>query len=277
MLLGSHCSISGGYINALIEAKRLNMDAIQIFTKNQRFWKEKVVTPEEAAEFRAAMKHYRVKQVFSHAIYLISLAAESEEIREKSILSLAAELERCHALGLTHTVVHPGAAGKLSKDAAIERISTSVKEALAISKDTNVKILLENTAGQGSSMGSTIEELAALLNSIASPRLGICIDTCHAFAAGYDIRTTQRISEFLKSVDDLIGMNKLLCFHLNDSKGALGSHLDRHTNIGEGMIGTEPFRYIMKHFPGIPKVLELDPSGEADIRNLTLLRSFAGE
>lgn len=274
MLLGAHCSISGGYINALIEAHRLGMDAIQIFTKNQRFWKEKEVTEAEAREFREGMKKYGVKQVFSHAIYLISLGSESVDIREKSIVSLAAELERCKALGLTHTVVHPGAAGKLSEAAAIERIAESVKLALGMTKDNDVKVLLENTAGQGSSIGWKIEHLASLISEIRSPRVGICIDTCHAFSAGYDIRSESGMKEFIEKIDDLIGIKKLFCFHLNDSKGPLGGKIDRHANIGEGMIGVEPFLYIMQHFPHIPKVLELSKENDADLKNLTLLRSF---
>jgi deoxyribonuclease IV len=274
MLLGSHCSISGGYVNALVEAKRLSMDAIQIFTKNQRFWKEKEVTEEEGKAFRKAMKEYGVKQVFSHAIYLISLGTDDEVIREKSILSLAAEFERCKAMGLTHTVVHPGAAGKLTEDEAIARIGTSIKEALEITKGNPVKLLLENTAGQGSSIGWKMEHIGKLAKYIKSPRIGMCLDTCHAFAAGYDIRTTQGIKDLLGLIDEQIGIDKLLCFHLNDSKGALGSRIDRHANIGEGAIGVEPFAYIMRNFPHIPKVLETKKDDDADIKNLSLLRSF---
>jgi deoxyribonuclease IV len=274
MLLGSHVSIAGGYMNALISAQQHGMDVIQIFTKNQRFWKEKIVTPAEGEEFRSQMKIYGVKVAGSHAIYLISLGAENEDIRAKSIIALAAELDRCKALGLTHTVVHPGVAGTLSEKEAINRISESVQEALKIAKKSDVKLLLENTAGQGTSIGGKIENLASLIDKINSRRVGICLDTCHAFAAGYDIRTEAGMKDLLERIDEEIGLEKLLCFHLNDSKGGLGSKLDRHTNIGEGLIGVEAFKYIMRYFPHIPKVTEINPEFGGYDLNLNLLRSL---
>ncbi len=274
MLLGAHVSIAGGYVNALAEAKRLGINAIQIFTKNQRFWQEKEVSTEEAALFRKEMPLHGVKQAFSHSIYLISLGSANEEIVEKSLLSLAMELERCRALGLTHTVLHPGTAGAYTESQAIMRIGDNIKRVLAATKKNTVKILLENTAGQGSSVGGNIENIGALIDYINSPRMGMCMDTCHAFAAGYDLREKKHINNFFKLIDKRIGLDKLLCFHLNDSKGALGSKLDRHAHIGEGLLGLEIFRFIVKTFPHIPKVLETNKENDADIKNLTLLRSF---
>jgi deoxyribonuclease-4 len=274
MLLGAHVSIGGGYENALIEAKRLGADAIQIFTKNQRYWREKIVEKKEGEDFRAGMKKYGVKQAFSHAIYLISPGSENEEIIEKSILSLAAELTRCHRLGLSHTVLHPGAAGKLSIKKGIVRIAGNIRRALDATKGNPVKILLENTAGQGTSVGGRLENLAELMAALSSPRIGLCIDTCHAFAAGYDIRTEKDMEGFIRNVDKEIGIANLLCFHLNDSKGGLGSHLDRHQHIGEGQIGIPAFRYIMNHFPDIPKVIETPKEDDSDLRNLSTLRSL---
>jgi deoxyribonuclease IV len=275
MLLGAHVSIAGGYINALIEAKRLDIDAIQIFTKNQRFWREKVITQEEGKAFSSAMKKYGVKQAFSHAIYLISFGSESEEIVEKSVLSLTAEFERCNLLGLTHTVMHPGSAGRFPVSEGIVRIGDNIKRALKATKNNPVKLLLENTAGGGSSVGGRIEHIAELIDYIDSPRVGLCIDTCHAFAAGYDISKKKNIAEFIDLIDKRIGLNKLLCFHLNDSKGALASKLDRHANIGEGLLGLEPFEYIMKNFQNVPKVIETPKENDADEKNLKLLRSLA--
>lgn len=267
-------SISGGYINALLEAKRLGIDAIQIFTKNQRFWKEREVTKEESEQFRSSMARHGVKQAFSHAIYLISLGSANEEIVEKSVISLAMELERCRALGLTHTVLHPGAAGSYPTSQAIMRIGDNIKKALDATKDNPVKILLENTAGQGSSIGGRIEHIADLIDYIGSPRIGLCIDTCHAFAAGYDIRTEEGTGTFFDLIDNRIGIEKLLCFHLNDSKGALGSKLDRHAHIGQGLLGIEPFRHIMRHYTHVPKAIETPKENDADVMNLATLRSL---
>lgn len=274
MLLGAHVSIAGGYQNALAEARRLKIDAIQIFTKNQRYWQERIVTEEEGGKFKKAMHAHGVRQAFSHAIYLISLGSANEEIIEKSVLSLAMELERCKVLGLTHTVLHPGSAGAASSAEAIKRIGDNIKRALGATRDNPVKILLENTAGQGSSVGGKIEHIAELAHYINSPRIGLCIDTCHAFAAGYDLRTKKNIRDFFKHIDKYMGIENLLCFHLNDSKGALGSKLDRHAHIGEGLLGTEVFRYIMNNFPLIPKVIETPKENDADVKNIRTLRSL---
>jgi deoxyribonuclease-4 len=274
MLLGTHVSISGGYMNALAEAQRLGINTIQIFTKNQRYWREREVSPEEGRQFREAMPRHGVKQAFSHAIYLISLGSENEHIIEKSIQSLAMELRRCEALGLTHTVLHPGFAGSRPTPQAIMRIGDHIKKALDLDKKNRVKILIENTAGQGSSVGGRIENIADLIDYIDSARVGLCIDTCHSFAAGYDIRSEKGIATFLDLIGKSIGYEKLLCFHLNDSKGALSSRLDRHAHIGEGLLGLEPFRYIMNNFREVPKVLETSKENDADIKNLITLRSL---
>jgi deoxyribonuclease-4 len=190
------------------------------------------------------------------------------------VLSLAAELERCRVLGLTHTVLHPGSSRHLSFDKAIARIGDNIKRVLKATAKSPVKILLENTAGQGSSIGGKIEHIAALIDYINSPRIGLCIDTCHAFASGYDIRSVKEIEKFFKLIDKEIGFKKLLCFHLNDSKGSLGSKLDRHTHIGEGLIGLSAFEYIMKNFHHLPKVLETSKENDADKKNLALLRGL---
>ncbi|MCE3259633.1 MAG: nfo [Bacteroidetes bacterium] len=274
MFLGTHVSIAGGYMNALTEAKRLGIDTMQIFTKNQRFWREKIISEEEGKQFREASAEHGVKQAFSHAIYLISLGSKDEQIVEKSILALQGELERCRVLGLSHTVLHPGFAGEDKIPKAITRIGDHIKTALKATKGNPVKILIENTAGQGTSIGGRLDYIADLVDYIKSPRIGICIDTCHAFAAGYDIRSKKGIKEFLTLIDKRIGYDKLLCFHLNDSKGGLASKLDRHAHIGEGLLGLEPFKYIMNHFPETPKVLETSKENDADKKNLALLRSM---
>jgi deoxyribonuclease-4 len=275
MLIGTHVSIAGGYLNAVAEAKRLGIDTMQIFTKNQRYWLERTVTEEEGKNFREACAENGIRPVFSHSIYLISMGTENEEIAEKSIHSLISELERCRLLGLSHTVLHPGAAGTLPVHEAIKRIAGRIRKVLDATKGNPVKILLENTAGQGTSVGGKIENIAALVKQIRSPRIGVCIDTCHAFAAGYDIRSTKGIQLFLRETEKQIGAGKLLCFHLNDSKGGLGSKLDRHAHIGEGLLGLAPFEYIMRNFPHIPKVTETSKENDADKKNMALLRKLA--
>jgi deoxyribonuclease-4 len=206
---------------------------------------------------------------------LISLGSENDEIAEKSMLALAMELERCKSLGLTHTVLHPGTAGTLSKAEAIIRIGDRIKKVLQVLKGNPVKILLENTAGQGSSIGGKLEYISDLIEHINSKQIGLCIDTCHAFAAGYDIRDLKGIDKFIKEINNRIGLEKLLCFHLNDSKGGLGSKLDRHAHIGDGLLGLIPFKYILQNFPHIPKVLELPKENDADKKNLRILRDLA--
>lgn len=277
MLLGAHVSISGGYLNALTEAQRIGADTIQIFTKNQRFWREKEISEDEGLAFRKAMRSHGVKQAFSHAIYLISLGSENDEIVEKSLLSLAMELRRCETLGLTHTVLHPGAAGTATVSKAIRTIGDRIKTVLKVTGKSATKILLENTAGSGTSVGGKMEYIGELIHYINSPRVGMCLDTCHAFAAGYDIRTPKGVDGLFKEIDLKIGLDKLLCFHLNDSKGGLGSKIDRHAHIGEGLLGLAPFRYIMRHFQDRPKVTETSKENDADLKNLTLLRSLAGK
>lgn len=274
MLIGTHVSISGGYLNAVEEAKRLGIDTMQIFTKNQRFWKEKQVSEEEGELFRKAMKNSGIKQAFSHAIYLISLGSEKEDVIEKSLLSLASELIRCDRLGLTHTVVHPGNAGTRNIKDAIKIIGERVKMVLETTNSLKSKILLENTAGQGSSVGGDLTHLCELINYINSSRVGICFDTCHAYAAGYDIRSEKGIKETLKIITEASGESKLLCFHLNDSKGGLGSHTDRHNHPGKGELGLEPFSYIVNAYPKIPKVLETSKEDDADVKNLSVLRNL---
>jgi len=274
MLLGTHVSISGGYLNAVTEAKRLGIDAMQIFTKNQRFWQEKTVSEEDGRAFREACTGNGIKQVFSHSIYLISMGSEDESIAEKSMYALAMELERCKTLGLTHTVLHPGTTGNLPLKAAVKRIGDRIKKVLSATKGNPAKILLENTAGQGTSIGGNLGNIAALLDHIRSPRVGLCVDTCHAFAAGYDIRNPKGIKAFFKQIGEEIGLERLLCFHLNDSKGGLGSKLDRHAHIGEGLLGPEPFRYIMNNFPHVPKVTETSKENDADKRNMQALRQL---
>ena len=273
-LLGVHCSVSGGLLNAFDEAERLGIDTFQIFTKNQRQWKERLIAPEEAEAFRKRKAAAGIVSVFSHSSYLINLGTADPELLTKSRQALIGELRRCTALGLDYTVLHPGSARGRSRKEAINCIAEQLQLALGAVPDSPVKILLENTAGQGALIGKHFEELREIAGRVASDRIGFCFDTCHAFAAGYDIRSRAGLDDTLAEWDRIIGLDKLNCLHLNDSRGGLGSHLDRHVHIGHGEIGEPAFAGLMNRFRGIPKVIETPKKDDWDRKNLAKLRSF---
>ena len=275
MLLGVHCSIAGGLENAFDEAKELGINTFQIFTKNQRQWKEKEIDSKEGKSFQKTQSDSDVKVAFSHSMYLINLASGNPELIEKSYNAITGELRRCEALGLKFTVLHPGSAKDRGIDGAIESIAKQLKKALKATEGNKAMVLLENMAGQGSTVGDNFEHLKRIYDLIESDRVGFCFDTCHAFAAGFDIRTKDGIEDTLAKWDKVIGLKKLNCLHLNDSKGKLGSNLDRHQHIGEGEIGDVPFAYLMKNFPDIPKVIETPKDDDWDEKNLAKLRSLA--
>lgn len=273
-LLGVHCSVSGGLENSFKEAGELQTDAMQIFTRNQRQWKAKPIGADEKTTFRAAAAASEVRVLFSHCSYLINLAAENEEIRQKSVEALREEVVRCTELGLSYCVLHPGAAGSRDFVTAMDQIAEGLLYVLKATKESNVQILLENTAGQGTSVGGTFENLAYISSKVNHPRVAYCFDTCHAFVSGYDLRTEEGCHKTFQHFDAILGLKNLKVFHLNDSKGELGSHLDRHENIGKGKLGLEPFRYIMNQFKEIPKVIETPKEDDWDQINLALLRSL---
>lgn len=275
MLLGTHCSVAGGFENAFKEAERLQIDTFQVFSRNQRQWKAKPITPEEEKVFSEGLKNTGVKITFSHTSYLINLAAENDDIRLKSIAALQQEVERCEALGLAFCVLHPGAAGSQAKELAIKRIAQGLALVLDNTRNSKVKVLLENTAGQGSSVGGEFENLAAIKNLVRSDRIGYCFDTCHAFVAGYEIRTQDAFEDTMEKFDKVLGLDNLNAFHLNDSKGELSSHLDRHEHIGKGKLGLVPFKMIMQKFKHVPKVLETPKENDMDVVNLNVLRNLA--
>lgn len=274
MLLGVHCSISGGIINAFDEAEELGINTFQIFTKNQRQWREKVIEEEEGQAFRQRQKDQNVKIIFSHSSYLINSAAKEISLFNKSLNALTGELQRCEQAGLAFTVLHPGAAKELDPETAMEQVAKTLNQALNNTNNFNVKIALENTAGQGTTLGRSFEQLKNIADQVDSDRIVFCFDTCHAFSAGYDIRSESGIKDTLAEWDEIIGLDRLAAFHLNDSKGGLGSHIDRHEHIGLGEIGDTPFEYIMQHFSGIPKVIETPDQDDWDRVNLDRLRNF---
>lgn len=276
MLLGVHCSVSGGLEHAFDEARMLGIDTFQIFTRNQRQWKAKPISDEEKKTFAEAWAaNPQVKVIFSHASYLINLASADQELRHKSIAGFTEEVIRCHELGLAYTVLHPGAAGESTEEDAMGRIADSLKKVVEETSHSKVKILLENTAGQGSHVGYKFEHIRNIMDLTGSDRIGTCFDTCHAFAAGYNIATEEGFHKTWHDFDHIIGLSKLHAIHLNDSKGDLGSRLDRHDHIGQGKIGPLAFKLMMKKFQHIPKVIETDAENNMDAVNINLLRELA--
>lgn len=274
MLLGVHCSISGGLHNAFCEAASLGITTFQIFTKNQRQWKEKVVEPAEASQFRSNFEDSDVKTAFSHASYLINLASNENALWLRSTEALIGEVRRCDLLGLAFIVLHPGSAKGSGEQEGIKRVVKALKDVIHATDDSSVKILLENTAGQGTSIGYKFEHLRQIMDGVDSERICVCFDTCHAFAAGYDIRTKSGFEATMESLDRIVGLRRLMAIHLNDSKGDLGSNRDRHEHIGKGKLGIEPFRQIMKRFQHTVKVIETPKEDRMDEVNLRVLREL---
>ncbi|MFN8142901.1 MAG: deoxyribonuclease IV [Bacteroidia bacterium] len=273
-LLGVHCSVSGGLYKAFEEASTLDIDTFQIFTQNQRQWLNKTIEKEQEHLFKDAWKKSKVKIVFSHCSYLLNLASEESELRKKSVDALIGEVNRCHDLNLSFCVLHPGAAKNQTEEHAIAHIVQGLKSVLKATSHSGVKILLENTAGQGTSLGYRFEQLAMMQQGVSSDRIGVCLDTCHAFAAGYDLRTITAFDSVMESFDELIGLKHLHAIHLNDSKGELGCRTDRHEHIGKGKLGLAAFRYAMKHFSHLPKVMETEKDNNMDEVNLKVVRAL---
>jgi deoxyribonuclease IV len=281
VLLGAHVSTAGGVANAPARGAEIGATAIQLFTKQPNRWAEKPVTDEEARLFRAGIAVEGIGFTCAHDSYLINLATADEVLRERSYASFVAELERSRALGLTAVVTHPGNATDGDMERGLHQNAALIERALADVPGPTL-VLLETTAGAGSVIGSRFEELATLRNAIAEPhrqRVGICLDTCHVYSAGYDLR--ERFDEVIAEFDSVIGLEHLRLFHLNDSQKPFASRKDRHAEIGEGSLGDEPFRRIMMdpRFTSVPKVLET-PKGDdpvtADRRNLARLTAFLG-
>ena len=277
MLLGAHVSTAGGMPNAVSSGLELGCEAIQVFTRNQRQWTPKPLDEHDIANFRAdAKKAGYLTTAVSHASYLINLCAAKPELLEKSKTAFLDEIGRCHALGIPYLCIHPGSHVGEGEEAGLALIADTVREALAATKGQRVKILLENTAGQGTNLGWRFEHLQELLKTTKSKRVGVCIDTCHLFASGYDMRTAKSYEKTMQELDDRIGVDRVFALHLNDSKHELGSRRDRHEHIGEGEIGKAGFRALVndERWKDRPGLLETPggPDGYKD--NLKRLRSM---
>ena len=277
---GAHMSISGGIALAFDRLAEVEGEALQIFTANQRQWQPKTPSPAEIEDFKARRRQAPGVPVASHDSYLINLASPNPETTGKSITALVEELRRCAALGIEYLIMHPGSHLGQGIAAGLQRFTANLDQAMD-EADTGrqVMVLLETTAGQGTNLGASFEELAAIIAASAYPeQLGVCYDTCHTFAAGYDIRTPETYAETMASFDRLLGLERLRFFHLNDASKGLGSRIDRHTHIGQGEITAAGFRNLVNdpRFADHPMVLETPKSDDLheDRENLALLRSL---
>jgi deoxyribonuclease-4 len=278
-LLGAHMSIAGSLSNAPASGAAIGCEAIQIFSKNQRQWKAKPLSEAEAEGFKRAMEAHSIRAAMVHDSYLINLADPEEAGWKRSVAAFIDEMERCETLGIPLLVFHPGAPKEAGEAFGLKRIAEALDLCLSKAKAERVSPLIENTAGQGSNVGWRFEHLRAILDSLSDPkRVGICIDTCHTFAGGYDIRTQEGWEATLKEFDRVVGLRKIGAFHLNDSKKELNCRVDRHEHIGQGCIGAEPFRALVRdpRFKETPMALET-PGEDPDFeRNLKLLKRFRG-
>lgn len=279
-LLGAHFSIAKGLHNALYEARSYGCNALQIFTKNAMTWKERTLSQDEIDAFNQAREQTGIRTIAAHTTYLINLATVDNKKHALSCNALKHELARASSLGIPFVVLHPGAHVKSGQAQGIRRIAESIDEVLSQTGGTQPRLLLETIAGQGSGVGHTFEQLASIMDKVKhKDRLGICLDTSHIFAAGYDIRSTASYRETFDAFDAVAGLENLYLIHLNDSKKALGSQVDRHEHIGEGHIGIHAFELIMndRRFKNIPKIIETpkNKGGEDyDTVNLDRLRAL---
>lgn len=274
ILLGAHTSAAGGSYNALLEGQSIGATAIQLFTSNQKQWTGRIIHPDEVALWEKTLRETGISHVMSHDSYLINLGAKDPEILQKSRKAFCEEIERCHLLKVDYMNFHPGAATTGTTEECIETIIESLLLVQDLVMRGNTKIILEATAGQGTSVGHRFEQLGAIVAGVKQKMpIGVCIDTCHIFAAGYDIRTGEGWEKTFAEFDRHIGLNHLTAFHLNDSMKELGSRVDRHAPIGQGHIGTESFRYLMQH-SAHPKYLETPGGPTAWKDEIALLRSY---
>lgn len=276
--LGAHMSIAGGLERAPRRGREVGCDTIQLFTKSNRQWGAKPLGAAEVASFKAALAEAGIFPVVAHDCYLINLAAPDATVWARSLAAFREEMGRAERLGIPYLVTHPGAHLGSGGPAGIARVAEALNRLHAALPTLSLRVLLETTAGQGTSLGRRFEELAAILERVERPeRLGICLDTCHLFAAGYELRTPEGYAATMRELERTLGSGRVKAIHLNDSKAGLGSRVDRHTHIGEGALGTAAFRLLLHdpRFRGVPMILETPKDGDdgsADRRNLARLR-----
>ncbi len=277
MRLGAHMSIAGGVDLAVLRGQSVGCDAIAMFTKNNNQWRAKPLTPDDADRFNAALLETGIRPVVAHSSYLINLASPDDALWKKSTAAMQEELERCELLGIPYLVVHPGSHMGKGVEQGVQRVAEALNRIHEQRPQLRVMTLLEHTAGQGTNLCSTFEEIAQIRSLIvAKERIGVCLDSCHLFAAGYDLRTPAKYADVFCRFDDLVGLANIKAWHLNDSKTALGSRVDRHEHIGKGKIGRAGFRNLMNdpRWNDLPALLETPkgPEMKEDIVNLRTLR-----
>jgi deoxyribonuclease IV len=284
--IGAHMSVAGGVSKAVDRAEAHGCEALQIFTKNGNRWVGKPLDPADVKRFRARLEETAIRPAVSHASYLINLATTFETLRRQSIAAFIDELDRADALGLLGVVVHPGTCTAGTEDEGLRLIADGIREALAARRGGQALVLLEHTAGQGRTLGYRFEQLAAIIGHLdGSPRVGVCLDTCHLVASGYDIVSESGYRETFDAFDRLVGIGRLKAFHANDSKKPCGSRVDRHEHIGKGCLGQEPFGRLLhdSRFAGLPLLIETEKSpapsragavvmDPLDVQNLETLR-----
>lgn len=280
LLIGAHVSISGGLHKAFPLAADIGCTAMQIFTKNASQWNAKPLQDKEIQQFKAAWEASGIRMVVAHDSYLINLATPDDALLEKSRSAMRIEVERCEQLGIPSLVMHPGSHVGSGEEAGLRRVAESFDAIHRQTSGYQTKILVETTAGQGTNLGWQFEQIARIFEHVAQPeRLGVCFDTCHAFAAGYDIRTEAAYRQTMAEFDRIIGLARLNAIHVNDSVKPLGCRVDRHEAIGKGHIGLDGFRWLMNdpRLADIPKILETPKGGDpvaSDQENLSKLRAL---
>ncbi len=273
VMLGAHMSIAGGYYRAVEAASAAGCDCVQLFTKNNNQWRAKPITEGDIERFQAALATHGISHPVSHASYLINLASPEKTLWKKSIDAFVVELQRAASLGIPYVVLHPGSYVTSSESAGIARIISALNEIHAQTRGWDANCLLETTAGQGSSIGWRFEHLADLLEGVDNAdRLGVCLDTCHVFAAGYPLGSERDFKATMSEFNRLVGIKRIRAIHLNDSLKAFGSRVDRHAHIGRGEMGLAPFRFLLndRRFAKIPMYLET-PKGEEDGKDLDVI------
>ena len=282
-ILGAHMSIAGGYHRSVEIAHAAGCDCVQLFTKNNNQWRAKEIDDASAAQFKAALAGLGINHPISHDSYLINLAAPDDALWQRSAEAFVVELQRAEQLGIPYVVAHPGAFTTSSEEAGLQRVIQGLDEVHGQTRGITARCLLETTAGQGSCLGWRFEHLATILDGVRdSERLGVCVDTCHVFAAGYPLAEPGDYQATMSALIGLVGLDRIKAFHLNDSLKALGSRVDRHAHIGEGHLGLEPFFNLLndERFTNVPMYLET-PKGlrdgeDLDVINLRTLRGLIG-
>ena len=280
-ILGAHMSIAGGYYKAVEAAAKAGCECVQLFTKNNNQWRAKPISDDDVARFRAALAQHDVKHPISHDSYLINLASPDDVLWKKSVDAFVVELLRAEQLGIKYVVTHPGAYTTSTEARGLKRVVKALNEVHRQTKGCTAHCLLETTAGQGSNLGWKFEHLAAILDGVRnSDLLGVCLDTCHVFAAGYAMDTKKNYQATMRQLVQAVGVQRVKAFHLNDSKSKFGTRVDRHAQIGKGEMGLAPFRWLLndRRFAKVPKYLET-PKGEQngkdlDVINLRTLRKL---